>query len=150
MGFLSALKPKKKSKGKEDTAAASTVVSDISSSTHSDDKLKKKKSRSKRHSSKPEGSSRCLTVASEELSVPETTANERVIEDYLKALNRHCSVEEMLSFFASPDVMVEPEDAPAVPASVFANILRDCYLSFTDMSFDGHSIKEIRPGTVEE
>ena len=134
---------------KKDDASMVSVPSVISTtessrSSHGSGKHKKRTSKSRSKSKTHEGSSLDLTVP----AADEISPNEKIIADYLATLNRHGSVEEMLTFFASPDVEVAPEDAPAVPASVFAQILVDCYLSFQDMSFDGHSIKEIRPGVV--
>eukprot|EP00522_Entomoneis_paludosa_P011886 CAMPEP_0172440168 /NCGR_PEP_ID=MMETSP1065-20121228/900_1 /TAXON_ID=265537 /ORGANISM="Amphiprora paludosa, Strain CCMP125" /LENGTH=219 /DNA_ID=CAMNT_0013188951 /DNA_START=117 /DNA_END=776 /DNA_ORIENTATION=- len=129
---------------KVSVSSRTSLVSDSASSKKSSKSATSSSRSSKTHQNKK------LAQRKSDLSnaVPELTPNEQVISDYLSLLNQHGAVEDMLQFFASPDVKVTPEDSPSASAQQFAEILRDCYLSFQDMTFDGHDIKEVKPGVV--
>ncbi|CAB9525855.1 expressed unknown protein [Seminavis robusta] len=141
MGLLSKMFYKKEA----DDKSVCTSSSRTSSSRTSEGSIRS--SKSKRKSSRKSKKDRILELTSDD-DAHRHTPNEQIIANYLEVLNGHGSVEEMLAFFASPDVGVYPDGGDPATAAMFANILRDCYLSFEDMCFDGHSVKEVKPGVV--
>ncbi|CAB9502559.1 expressed unknown protein [Seminavis robusta] len=76
------------------------------------------------------------------------SANEKVVFDFLAAMNNHSSVGEKLSFFSSAAVPVKFEDAPSVTSEFYILETHKAQKSFPDIHFQWVSIKETKAGTV--
>jgi hypothetical protein len=66
--------------------------------------------------------------------------------NFMKAMNRHCSVEEYLTFFA-PGAMVSFEDFGSAPAYSMAEEMAKILASFKDFKLSYCVVKDINPGT---
>ncbi|CAB9529818.1 unknown protein [Seminavis robusta] len=107
---------------------------------------------SKRHSSQKNNKNRksktTRPMAIPELVVEYKTPNEKVITAFMNAWNNHTSLEETLSFFASPEVLVKFEDTPSITGGILAAEHDKLYKSFPDIKFTYECIKEDRAGQV--
>lgn len=141
-------KKSQEGRSKHDDLTHMTIVTTGSSySKSSNHGGKKKKKKSKESSQGPSGSSHHKhkpAVPNEEVITP----NEQALHDWVKAMNRQASVEEMLSFFSNEDVNFHFEDDIVLPAKVMVPGMHELYASFPNLNFHNSQIKEIRPGVV--
>lgn len=74
------------------------------------------------------------------------TRNEKIVSDFF---NLGASGQKTaLDFFASPEVMVQFEDAPSITAAEYSEMVLMCAASFPDIQFNYASVREEKPGQV--
>ncbi|CAB9507358.1 expressed unknown protein [Seminavis robusta] len=130
-----------------DVSSSLTEASDGSDRPHGKPSKQKKRHSSKRSSSKSNNKVDNNKIKEHDQKEGRT-ANEKVIDALLAGWNGTPTIEENLSHFASPDVVIKFEDMPSITARIMAVEMDKCYKSFPNLHFHYESVKEVRPGHV--